>query len=255
MTLHEIWNDPVGSNVIAGIFISILTMGVAYFRGWFPHIWAFSRGIIFRALKKPRSILGTFIIIVILIGGLILYLGVTHSPTLLSSTPQTDRIDENKKNKPTTLYELFKIDFPNYFSIKKAIQLIPIGKPDHEGKQEYQIEAKLYCDFLSLTKFVSFYIPFYSHTDTMPILNYIAVRHLEIIAQLHKDIIAEFGMYNDRRSEINDLKFTGRIYIYHDTYLSANSIDELRSLYNQNGINPIFRGSDYLTQHSLYHRH
>ena len=57
------------------------------------------------------------------------------------------------------------------------------------------------------------------------------------------------GMKDSRPGVIGEsyaeLVFTGRIYIYHETYLLPNKINSLLEDYKKNGLSPQFRGRDY----------
>ena len=76
----------------------------------------------------------------------------------------------------------------------------------------------------------------------------------EISKLLSKGVIVAGSRYDDRMTEIDDLKFTGRVYIYNDTYLSDDEKDELRLFYKQKNLDPRFRGSNYLAKRFLYKR-
>jgi hypothetical protein len=49
----------------------------------------------------------------------------------------------------------------------------------------------------------------------------------------------------DRPTEAADLKFSGRVFIYHEVPLFVNDQDALRALWANNGMAPQFRGRDY----------
>ena len=149
----------------------------------------------------------------------------------------------------------FKTDFSNYLTAnrKVGIRIFPdVSKP--EEKQDYELEFRLHCDFESLTKFISAYLPSSTFPNASPICKVVAEQINEISNLLSKGVIVAASRYDDRMTKIDDLKFTGRVYIYHDTYLSDDEKDELRLFYKQKNLDPRFRGSNYLAKRFLYKR-
>ena len=61
---------------------------------------------------------------------------------------------------------------------------------------------------------------------------------------LSEGVIVTASRYDDRMTEIDELKFTGRVYIYHDAYLSEDEKDEITNFSKQKDIDPRFRGSN-----------
>jgi hypothetical protein len=52
------------------------------------------------------------------------------------------------------------------------------------------------------------------------------------------------GLYQDMHHS-NALKFTGRIFIYHEDDLSTEQLGSLITLYKSHGLTPDFRGPNY----------
>jgi hypothetical protein len=48
-----------------------------------------------------------------------------------------------------------------------------------------------------------------------------------------------------------DTKFSGRVYVYHETYLSPEDTVALTQLYKDAGLSAIFRSTDYLAVRKL----
>ena len=169
--------------------------------------------------------------------------------------PENEGPQKKDDKKFQTLYEYFKTDFSNYLAANRKVGIrifANVSKP--EGKQDYELEFRLHCDFESLTKFISTYLPSSTFPNGSPICKVVAEQIYEISNLLSKGVIVAGSRYDDRMTEIDDLKFTGRVYIYHDTYLSDNDKDELRLFYKQKNLDPRFRGSNYLAKRSLYKR-
>jgi hypothetical protein len=80
----------------------------------------------------------------------------------------------------------------------------------------------------------------------------IAVKTIDIANAIPSEMIISGSRYSDRASEIKDLKFSGRVYIYYQAYLSEEDIDELERYYKEKGLDPVFRGSDYQTYKWLW---
>lgn len=142
------------------------------------------------------------------------------------------------------LREIFKSDFPNYLTAnrKVGIRILPdSSKP--EEKQDYELEFRLHCDFKSLTKFISVYLPSTIFPNAIPICKVIAKQINEIINLVSKGDIVAGSRYGDRKTEIDDLKFSGIVHVYHDAFLSEDEKDELRLFYKQKNLDPKFLGA------------
>jgi len=159
------------------------------------------------------------------------------------------------KEKSPTLHEYFKKDFSNYLAANRQIGIrVFIRDSEPENKQDYELEFRLHCDFDSLTKFISVYLPSSTFPNAGSICKVIAEQSSEITSLLSEGVIVASSRYDDRMTEINDLRFTGRVYIYHEAYLSSDEIDELRTFYKQRNLDPRFRGSNYLVKRYLYNK-
>ena len=49
----------------------------------------------------------------------------------------------------------------------------------------------------------------------------------------------------ERAERYDELTFSGRVYIYHETNLLPDRIDTLLEIYHKNGLSPQFRSRDY----------
>jgi hypothetical protein len=214
--------------------------------------------------KRAALFLAAIIVIVILVAYVTSFVGEKakmHATSEETDTSKKEILPENEElqkkddKKFQTLHEYFKTDFSNYLAAnrKVGIRIFPdVSKP--EEKQNYELEFRLHCDFESLTKFISAYFPSSTFPNASPICKVVAEQINEISNLLSKGVIVAGSRYDDRMTEIDDLKFTGRVYIYHDTYLSDDEKDELRLFYKQKNLDPRFQGSNYLAKMFPYKR-
>jgi hypothetical protein len=206
--------------------------------------------------KRAALFLAAIIVIVILVAYVTSFVGEKakmHATSEETDTSKKEILPENEepqkkddKKKFQTLHEYFKTDFSNYLAAnrKVGIRIFPdVSKP--EEKQNYELEFRLHCDFESLTKFISAYLPSSTFPNASPISKVVAEQINEISKLLSKGVIVAGS---------HDLKFTGRVYIYHDTYLSDDEKDELRLFYKQKNLDPRFQGSNYLAKMFPYKR-
>lgn len=153
-----------------------------------------------------------------------------------------------------TLHEYFKTDFSNYLALNRKIGIRIFLNPSNPEDNDYELEFRLHCDFESLTKFISVYLPSSTFPNGSHICKVIGEKINEISNSFSERVIVTGSRYDDRKTEINELKFTGRLYIYHAVYLTEKEKDELRIFYKQKNINPRFRGSNYTTKRFLFKR-
>ena len=100
-----------------------------------------------------------------------------------------------------------------------------------------------------------FYLPASIYPKSALVCQIIADEVQEIIDALSKDVVIEGSRYlGERHTDIREATFTGRIFVYHEVYLTENEIDALNNYYRQKGYNPIFRGPKYLMLRSQYEK-
>ena len=166
---------------------------------------------------------------------------------------ENEESHEKENLKVQTLHEYFKTDFSKYLAANRKIVIRIFGDPSKsEDNKDYELEFRLHCDFESLTKFISVYLPPSTYPNTSNICKVLAEQILGICDSLSEGVKVAASRYDDRMTEIDDLKFTGRVYIYHDTYLSDDEKDELRLFYKQRNVDPRFRGANYISKRFLY---
>lgn len=155
-------------------------------------------------------------------------------------TPNPIKANEQIPATPETLHDFFKTDFNNLLKASQSFKLVLKDK----DKESINFEAQIYADFDSQSIFLGFYIPQSSHTYKICE----ALRdYKNILAELQtKQVAVEARSQGDRPVELKDLKFSGRVFVYHEYPLFASQIDELTALYKSNNLFPQFRGVDYV---------
>lgn len=155
---------------------------------------------------------------------------------------------ERKKSPPINLLALFKGDFSKYLSIdlnNVNWHIIPVAK-DSAKPFSVKIHFRLHCDFESTSSFLSVYLPPSAGQHISTICKGIPDKLDEIMILIKKDLKIGGTYHGERVTELADLVFTRRIYIYHDSYLSPKEKDRLRMYYGASKLDPRFRGFDYL---------
>lgn len=138
-----------------------------------------------------------------------------------------------------TLPELFKSDFSNLLSRERNITW-----KDGSGPQ---ITAHLYLDFPEKNKFVAFYIP---APLPKPERTYDACIELAnlVMSVVSDQSLQIWGGNSNSMSSMNDLKFTGLVYLYHEWPLSNPQKAAIIEAYQAKHFDVEFRGPDYELQ-------
>lgn len=139
--------------------------------------------------------------------------------------------------KVTTLYDMFRADCSKTHMFGKRYLAHETGP--------YEIEYIVCCDFETKTTYLSLFLP--KSDLTFAACKFLSKGYKEILDQELK--ILMHGMVyqppGERDERYDELKFSGRIYIYHETYLLPERIDVLVKEYGKKGLSPQFRGRDY----------
>ncbi len=152
--------------------------------------------------------------------------------TNISSETKTD-----KKIEDITLLYLFENDFNNL--LRAGEDRFLSGK---EGSQTI-IKSKIYLDFETQTEFVGFYIP--SVPETFDICTHLAENYKTAL-ELTKKVMVESSSIGLQPVNTSELKFSGRVFIYHEYPLLEAQKRELFTLYKKHDLSPQFRGTTYL---------
>ena len=141
--------------------------------------------------------------------------------------------------KSKTLHDFFKTDFNNLLRFTAPLKFVL------KDKEPINFEAQIYADFDAQSIFLGFYIP--QSPDTYNICEFLSKNYKNILVELQtKQVAVEARSPGDRPVELKDLKFSGRVFVYHEYPLFASQIEKLTALYKSNSLSPQFRGVDYV---------
>lgn len=140
---------------------------------------------------------------------------------------------------PETLHDYFDADFRNYYDFYNPDFLIML-----EGQPTYHTEVRLVFDWQSRTKFLALYLP--SSPYTRLACEVTLEGHQMIDRLLTDNIDMEAHFPGERGTELKDLQFSKRVFIYHEDPLMPSSIDDLTARYKAKGLDVKFRGVDYV---------
>ncbi len=152
----------------------------------------------------------------------------------------TTQSKENKDESTIpTLSALFKSDLSN---VVKFTDEDRIGVQWKDGSVLH-IKTQLYADFHGRSKFVGFYIPDSpkSYEACLSLVNAAE----ETIKSFQEKVLFRAG-YRDESSSLGDLKFSGRVLIYHETFLTIPQKADILREYSAHNFDLNFRGPDYL---------
>jgi hypothetical protein len=234
-----------------GVEVNWIVSAVIYLIVLLLGIWTFAVHAAPHRTKTVRCV-GT-IVHVLFIGGLGYYgthkqyrrehpLSVKSSVHPQNASPFEPSESANKElvTEKTSLHDLYESDF----DYMKSGTGFPIRRSS-DGLVLARTEGQVCFDFKAQAKFLIFYIP--NSPDTFELCKTLAVQHPEILASLQSwGIVEEKAPGDQRRTEGGELKFTGRVFIYHEDYLLQSQIDALQPFYKERGLSLLLRGPEYL---------
>lgn len=156
-----------------------------------------------------------------------------------------EEVMESKK--PKTLYDYFENDF-GLLAVRSSVKL---SKPN--SNETTAIEYNLHMDTVSNSKFISYYVPpFPSSIKTYE--NILALINAHIVAFDHvskKYTIDSHSPGDSSYVYSKNLKFSGKIYIYHAGELTLEQKGEISRQYKGKGLALQLRDQDYATMQNL----
>ena len=184
-------------------------------------------------MKKKSIVIGAAIGLTVLIWVCALF--------LIKSTklePETALKEEKpKKEKELTLLYLFENDFNNL--LRAGEDRILEDKKDNK----FTIKSKLYLDFEAQNEFVGFFIP--NTPETFNICVHLAEWYKTAL-ELKNKALVEMSGPGVQPVNSSELKFSGRVFIYHEYPIFKAQKRELFGIYEKHGLGIQFRGPDYL---------
>ncbi len=136
-----------------------------------------------------------------------------------------------------TLLDLFKNDFNNLLRAGQDLNLT------NKDIGQITIKSQTYLDFTSQTIFIGFYIP--DTPQTYAICVYLS-NNYKTALDLTKKVMVEQSATGMQPVNTSELKFSGRVFLYHETPLLEEQRRELFSLYKSKGLAPQFRDYQYV---------
>jgi len=146
-----------------------------------------------------------------------------------------DQTGQSKKD--LTLLYLFENDFNNLLRSGETRTV------EFKTGEKVSIKSKLYLDFEAQNEFIGFFIP--NTPGTFNICIDLA-EHYKIALELKNKTMVEMSGPGIQPVNSSELKFSGRIFIYHEYPLLESQKRELLTLYEQHSLSPQFRGPEYL---------
>jgi hypothetical protein len=143
---------------------------------------------------------------------------------------------------PPTLADLFKKDFSHTMKATDELQL-----KRHMDGVTVHVKRQVYLDFDAKTELVGFYVPSQGQfsDETFKICTILLGTVQPAIEDLMKRIEVR-SSYKDEGTTIKDLRFSGRVFLYHEDFLSITQKAELINRYKAQNYDLQFRGLDYL---------
>ena len=166
----------------------------------------------------------------------------TPQAKIVTTTPPSGRPTDIAKwrlgNNPDslTLHDLFLIDFD-------SVQQQSSGSMFVDDAKKISVEYSINTELALRSKFLSFYIP--RHNETAAICRYLAQQHEFVLDKAPQLLVEQKSPGDSRTISTKEAVFTGRIYVYHETYLPAEETVKLSSFYERLGLSGIFRSTDY----------
>jgi len=143
---------------------------------------------------------------------------------------------------PVTLESLFKSDFPNLMKITKTAE-----PTTFENGDSVVVTSQEYADFAARSSFLGHYIP------ATPLTFRVCVRLANSSYILLDSINKGMGIqtFDASGTTLKDLKFSGRVFIYHEWPLTLRQKSTLVDYYASKHLAVEFRGIDYLQNEEM----
>ena len=153
------------------------------------------------------------------------------------NTSKNKKEEKNPIKIPSSsLKDLFKNDFPMF--MKES----GVENFEFQNGEKFNIKWQIYFDYETQSKFIGYYIASNPHTLEICVG---LVDHYKDMFNLSDGLRVEMQSPVLQPVEKSELKFSGRVFIYHEDPLFESKKTELRELYKNHGESIQFRGSEY----------
>jgi hypothetical protein len=144
-----------------------------------------------------------------------------------------------------TLKEYYSKDFSSYL----GMQRLWTGKESNGA--EFEIIAKVHFDFVSNSKFVSFYVPKVSN----PIRLYAELlSKIGEALNITNEVSVKTKIPGDKEVSETELKFSGRVYIYSESTDDPKEIQKLEETVKADNLFLHYRNQLYLEERNKYEK-
>lgn len=154
---------------------------------------------------------------------------------LKSDSNQIEKEDKlNERAYLSPVHESFKTDSSHTLRASKSFTITGTNK---------KIETQLHMDFNSGSIFISLYIP--SSPKTYEICKEM-INHYDTILEMQNDTVeVQSHLPGERPIEMKDLKFSRRVFIYHEYPIFESKLNDLISLYKSKNLQLQCRSTEY----------
>jgi hypothetical protein len=231
----------------AGLWWVLLLVGIALIV-W--GVWPFlRRKAVSRSRLIPIIIMGFGIFL--FFGGAIWY-GLSEPTIRNGSEPQKNADRSAPSNTdPPTLFSLFMSELrPSKGLVWNSFSDfdIEVGSKTEKVRIFYNI----YDDVISNSKYMAFYVPGIYIPGTAPssqtidIIRHISTDFKRLLNDIQENRWAQMKTLGETSVDTTkDIPFSGKLFFYCVDNLSIEQLAELRSLYQNHGVNAQFKGMDY----------
>jgi hypothetical protein len=164
--------------------------------------------------------------------------------------------------KPPTMLDLFLGDFPSTVRTSDNEDAFTIRFNDGAVTR---IKRRVYMDFDAKTKFIGFYVrasvpPAADLSGDKTMKACIGLVENGAVQKTFDDFgknVGVLGGQGDQMTNMKDLVFSGRVFLYHDDFLSITQRAEIIKAYERKHMDVNFRGPDYLGEQVIawHHEH
>jgi hypothetical protein len=143
---------------------------------------------------------------------------------------------------PRTLKDAFLLDYTKTLLSSSTNRSVTVNLPNGD-KATVPLMMRVYYDFAAGSKFISVYVP-----STIAIRQVcFAIANSAVETMNAQDAATPVsGEHAGEMTSSTQLKFSGRIYVYHESPILRSDRDELSSYFRQKDLDIIFRGESYL---------